>query len=288
MSTWTETHTAYFVAKYGTVSKAAEALGVHRATVNRHIDVLEEELGARLFIRHRRGYHLTEAGRDFLNVASRAHDILDDFAGRVRVLQSDPAGEIIVTTMFPISKIIMPAIHEFRSKHPNSQVSLLSNTALLKLELAEAHIALRVGAEPSNDDYVVQPFHVIQFALFASSKYVETRGMPSGLDDLKGHEFVGNPRRNSNAPFESWLAKAVPENSVVFRTGNPVILEDAVERGLGIGFLPVSDAEHCDNLHQIGPSLDEWTVRIWLVTHVDLHRTEKVQAMLTCLKDLEL
>ena len=55
MDKWTELRTAYQVAKLGTVSAAAERLGFHRATVNRHIDILEAELGARIFIRHARG-----------------------------------------------------------------------------------------------------------------------------------------------------------------------------------------------------------------------------------------
>jgi len=36
--------------------------------------------------------------------------------------------------------------------------------------------------------------------------------------------------------------------------------------------------------HRILPPNQEWFVPIWLVTHVDLHRTEKVQAMLKCIK----
>lgn len=288
MNTWTETHTAYSVAKLGTVSKAADALGVHRATVNRHIDVLEKQLGARLFIRHRRGYQLTEVGQEFLNVAARVHDILDDFQGRVRVQQSEPSGEVIVTTLFPISNVIMPAFKNFRERHPKTRVTLVANTTLLRLERAEAHIALRAGREPENDDYVVQPFCKLRFGLFAHESYLEARGIPRDLDDLDGHDFVGNPKKKSAAPFEAWLASNVPDENVVFRTANSLVLEDAIESGLGIGFIPVAQAEGRENLQQIGPSLDEWTVHIWLVTHVDLHRTEKVQAMLTCLKELHL
>jgi len=36
MDQWDELHTAYWVARLGTVSAAAERLGVHRATVVRH------------------------------------------------------------------------------------------------------------------------------------------------------------------------------------------------------------------------------------------------------------
>jgi DNA-binding transcriptional LysR family regulator len=84
MDKWTELRTAYWVAKLGTVSAAAQALGSHRATVNRHIDVLEAEIDAKIFIRHARGYTLTEIGRDVLRVAQKTEELIDDLAGRVQ------------------------------------------------------------------------------------------------------------------------------------------------------------------------------------------------------------
>ena len=62
MDNWDEIRTAYQVARMGTVSGAAEILGVHHATVIRHIDALEARLGVKLFQRHARGYTATEAG----------------------------------------------------------------------------------------------------------------------------------------------------------------------------------------------------------------------------------
>ena len=76
MDKWTELRTALSVARLGTVSAAAEALNIHRATVNRHIDALEDELGTRVFIRHARGYTLTDAGEDVLKDTKKTHDIL--------------------------------------------------------------------------------------------------------------------------------------------------------------------------------------------------------------------
>ena len=49
MESWDEIKTAYHVARIGTVSGAAEALGVHHATVIRHVDSIEARLGVKLF-----------------------------------------------------------------------------------------------------------------------------------------------------------------------------------------------------------------------------------------------
>jgi len=62
MESWDEIKTAFHVARAGTVSGAADVLGVHHATVIRHIDALEARMGVKLFQRHARGYTATEAG----------------------------------------------------------------------------------------------------------------------------------------------------------------------------------------------------------------------------------
>ncbi|MEM7491265.1 MAG: LysR family transcriptional regulator, partial [Pseudomonadota bacterium] len=81
---WDEVRTAFQVARLGTVSGAAGALGVHHATVIRHIDSLEGKLGAKLFQRHARGYTPTEAGQDLLKVAQSTDDQLAQLANRIR------------------------------------------------------------------------------------------------------------------------------------------------------------------------------------------------------------
>ncbi|MEM8921813.1 MAG: LysR family transcriptional regulator, partial [Pseudomonadota bacterium] len=51
MQYWNEIRTAACVAQLRTISAAAETLGVHRSTVVRHIEKLEEEFGVKLFLR---------------------------------------------------------------------------------------------------------------------------------------------------------------------------------------------------------------------------------------------
>ena len=59
---WAEIGSAREVVRHSTVSGAANALGLHRATVTRYIDTLEAKLGGKLFLRHARGYLPTELG----------------------------------------------------------------------------------------------------------------------------------------------------------------------------------------------------------------------------------
>lgn len=285
MDYWSEIYTAYRVASLGTVSKAAAELGIHRATVNRHVDALEAAIGTRLFLRHRRGYELTDTGRDFLAVVSQSHEQLEDFFGRVRVQSAEVAGEVIVTTLFPLTDLILPGILEFRRRHPRTRVTVKTSAELLLLEKAEAHVALRVGAKPTHGDYIVQPFCTLEFALFAHRDYIARQGEPDWTNHA-GHHFIGNPNAQSAAPFEVWLALNTAPEQVVLKSANPKVVEDAILRSEGIGFFPVAYAKTLPGLQQVSPARPEWAVESWLVTHVDVHRTDKVRAMVACLKAL--
>lgn len=107
MDKWTELRTAYHVARLGTVSAAAEALGLRRATVNRHIDALEHEIKAKIFIRHARGYTLTEVGQDVLLVAQKADEMIEDLAGRAQGGNAEIEGEIKLTLLAPFAGLLM-------------------------------------------------------------------------------------------------------------------------------------------------------------------------------------
>ena len=110
MDNWDEIRTAYQVARLGTVSGAAEVLGVHHATVIRHIDALENSLGAKLFQRHARGYTATEAGQDLLSVAGVASDQFTQLAGRIKGRGDEVTGDLIVTSLGSLSPLLVPTI----------------------------------------------------------------------------------------------------------------------------------------------------------------------------------
>lgn len=288
ISDWDEIRTAYHVARHGTVSAAAQALGVHHATVIRHIDALEGRLSAKLFQRHARGYTPTEAGADLMQVAQVTEDQFSQLAGRIRGGGADVSGELAVTSLVQLSPLIVPILARFQQDHPALKVRLLTGDRLLRLEYGEAHVAIRAGSVPSDPDNVVQPFFRAPMALFAAKSYVEHRGCPQSDADLVDHRFVAYDAENSRAPFERWMGETVAPESIVFRGADTRVLIDAVLAGVGLGFLTYWEAADHPDLIEVLPPREEWTVALWLVTHVDLHRTLKVQKLLAALKQAAL
>lgn len=284
MENWDEIRTAYQVARQGTVSGAAERLGVHHATVIRHIDALEARLGVKLFQRHARGYTATEAGADLLRVAQTTDDQFQQLEGRIKGRGSDVSGELVITTLVALAPVLMAPLKSFREKYPDVIVRLLTGDRLFRLEYGEAHVALRAGPAPQEPDNVVQSFVTHPLALYGSRDYVAANGGVDNLEDLKRHTFVGFDEAESRAPFERWLRANVREDQIVFRCIDPRIGLEAIQQGMGLGFVSGRDAVHCPDLVQVMAPRPDWEAPTWLVTHVDLHRTAKVQAFLNHLK----
>ena len=284
MENWDEVRTAFHVARVGTVSGAAEVLGVHHATVIRHIDALEERLGVRLFQRHARGYTPTEAGDDLLRVAQATDDQFHQLAGRIKGRGNEVSGELVVTSIGGLSHLLAPALAEFQQGYPDLVVRYLTGDRLFRLEYGEAHVAVRAGPAPDQPDNVVQPFFRQDFALYASEGYVARRGMPADCDTFAQHRFVGADDPETRAPFQRWLKQNVPAENIVFRSGDVHAQRNAILAGAGVGFISVLQAAEVPGLVQVLPPRPDWAAPLWLVTHMDLHRTTKVQAFLIFLK----
>ena len=284
MDSWDEIRTAFQVARVGTVSGAADCLGVHHATVIRHIDALEGRLGVKLFQRHARGYTPTEAGNDLLRVAQTTDEQFQQLAGRIKGQGEGVSGDLVVTTIDTLAPVIVPVLAAYQNDFPDVCVRFLTGARLFRLEYGEAHVAIRAGARPQQPDNVVQPFFRQNLALVASTAYRDAHGLPEGEDDLRNHRFVGHADDTFRAPFNQWLVQAVGPERITFRTTDARAMRDAIRAGAGIGFVSRLECLRDPDLHEVMPFREDWAAPLWLVTHVDLHRTPKVQSFLGYLK----
>lgn len=282
---WDEIRTAYQVARLGTVSAAADKLSVHHATVIRHVDALEARLGVRLFQRHARGYRATEAGEELLKVAAITDDQFTEMIGRIRGRSNAVTGELTITTFASFGSVIAPALARFQVQHPDLKIRLLSDDRLFRLEYGEAHVAIRAGAKPQEPDNVVQLMARFSPVLSASHSYVAAHGLPNSIRDFAKHRFVGSDSNFSRAPSSIWLRNTVKPENVVFRVTEHNASEAAIRAGIGIGFVWGIGRAAESELVAVMESDPAWQTSLWLVTHVDLHRTPKVQAILKALKE---
>ena len=278
IDSWDDIRNALAVARMGTVSGAAQALGVHHATVIRRIDALEAALGVRLFQRHPRGYALTEAGQTLMDEAGAADARFAQMAARISGAGERIEGEIVVTSLPELASLVMPRLIALMCEHPGLRLRYVTDPRLYRLDTGEAQVAIRAGARPTEPDYVVRPMMTVQTGLYGSAGYVATAG---ALEDLRAHRFVLPGPEACRAPFMQWLGQRLAAENIVMVSNDPEARLAAIRAGLGLGWVA---PERAEGLVEV-MSLPEWESQFWLVTHVDLHRSPKVQAVLKALRE---
>ena len=217
-------------------------------------------------------------------MARKTEELVDDLAGRVQGGKTRIEGRIKLTILAPFASLLMEAITEFRAKNPDCIVEIDASEDLGRLEYGEAHIALRAGARPDHPDYVVNNFGPVGFNLYAHDTYVLRHGLPDDTGDFTGHRFVLPQGPEGRLPFGQWLKDHVREDMIAVSSRDIWVWAEAISAGIGMGFMGDHEARQRGGLHPVLPPNPDWSVPAWLVTHVDLHRTEKVQAMLRCIR----
>ncbi|MBU2957566.1 LysR family transcriptional regulator [Paracoccus sp. 1_MG-2023] len=278
VETWDDIRVALAVARHGTVSGAAGALGVHHATVIRRIDALEAALRTRLFQRHARGYALTETGRAMLAAGAAAEERFAQMAAQIEGAGDRVEGQLTVTSLPGLADLVMPRLIGLMRRHPGLRVNYAPDLRLLRLDAGEAHVAIRAGARPTEPDYVVRAMGSGGHALFATADYMRIHGP---IDDLDRHRFALPAITGALAPSTRWLLERLRPENILLTAPEDDARESVIRAGLAVGILPPGRGAGLEAVMQ----LPEWDADLWLVTHVDLHRTPKVQAALRALRE---
>lgn len=161
------------VARHGSFSAAAEALGYTQPAISRQIAALEAEVGMVLVRRVPQGAVLTDAGR---LLADRAEAILTrllDAEAELRSLAGLEGGTLKLATFASAAASIVPlAVARFRSRYPQVelQVTIAEHDKLARLRSGDHDLALT--HDPGNDLEGVTSGEVEAIALFDDPMYV--------------------------------------------------------------------------------------------------------------------
>lgn len=284
MNLWTEIHTALLVGRTGTVRAAACELGIHRATVSRHIDMLEERVGTKLFIRHPSGYTPTELGRAIIDAGEKADAAISAFMGLVDQSSLELTGVITLSALSRFGGVLRPTVRSFCETHPKVTVRFNPTAELPRLELGEAHIAITGGAKPNHPDYVVIPYYQFELGLFAHRDYLSRAGFPKTQSDLSQHKFVGSPSLPRDYNAIGRFGDFINDDNLALESNSPTITFDGIMSGIGIGLASKVEASAYPELVEVLPLRDPLMANVWITTHVDVHRTRLVSEFVRCLK----
>lgn len=127
------------VVESGSLSNAAQSLGIKPSTISRRIIRLEDELGVTIFERGSFGYRLTTAGRDLLVRIRHVLDAADAVARAGKTSGMAETGRVrLGVRMPPIGQPLQPLLAAWRNRHPSVALTLQElNDNEISIALAE-------------------------------------------------------------------------------------------------------------------------------------------------------
>lgn len=124
-------------------TKAAAELGMTQAAVSYQIKLLEERLGAPLFLRRPRALALSEAGQWLAPQTSEAFDLLRDAYSKFGEREQ---GTLIVNTMHTFAaQWLAPRLGVYQLTHPKTAVQLETTSRVVDFSREEVDVVIRAG-----------------------------------------------------------------------------------------------------------------------------------------------
>lgn len=278
MLAWDDLASFLAIARHGTLSGAARALGVRQTTMGRRLAGLEARAGARLLQKTPRGYVMTAAGEAILGNVERIESEALAIERRITGQDVRLEGVVRVTTVEALAvRHVAPALAGLARLHPGIVVELVTDDRNLSLTMREADIALRV-ARPRQQDVAARRVATTRFALCAAESYLAARGRPDFAAGGAGHALVTTDADQMEMPEMRYLAAMLPGARPVLRTNSRDAQRAAVAAGLGIGCLPGFVAAGAD-LVALDPPAPPPERELWLVVHNDIRHTPRIRAV---------
>ncbi|MDP1837172.1 MAG: LysR substrate-binding domain-containing protein [Reyranella sp.] len=232
------------VAREGSFSRAAEALGLTQPALTIQVKALEETYGVKLLIRHRRSVQLTEMGERLFRM-SRRYASLEEQMREVLVESVElEGGRLSLTADGP--HIAMGVFARFLARHPSIELSVaMGNTRFVREQLLERRtdLAILPGVERHPQIHAV-PLWRHTAVLIVANDHPWAGRENVELAELDGQPMVSREEgSNTRRVAHQAMAKAGIRPRVVLELGSREAVCEAVGAGLGLGVVWQLEAE---------------------------------------------
>lgn len=239
---WDDFRIAYHVAKSGTLTKAGKVLNMNHATVLRHINRLEETLDTKLFIRHQRGYQLTDAGE---LMVKEVPDIQKSFSRLENLMSSaekNISGNLRITTLSDFSPLLNPALKAFRKAYPKLRIQIIATDDVIPLATGAAHVSLRAGSLPNEPDLIVKKLNPPEISYYAADSYIAEFGLPTNSSEFNQHLWALPSNEKRKISFVKQVIKYVNDEQIIYQSNHFPDIHNAVMEGMAIGPMGIHHA----------------------------------------------
>jgi len=272
---WEDLRVFLALARHGSLSAAARALGVTHATVARRVSGLEALLGEPLFERRPTGYRLTPSGHEVLERAAG----MEALAAGVIARPTSPQlrGSLRITATASLAEgYLLPRLLEFQRLHPAIDIALVADSRVLSLARHEVDLALRYAEQPEDSELLSRKLVELGSGFYASAAWAER---------LRAGEppcFIGFDEANAHLPLARWLERRFPQVRLSFRSNNHLTQAEAARQDAGVALLPRFVAQ---GLQPVLTGEQPPSRFLWLLSRPDLRQTPHLAAAADYLAD---
>lgn len=233
----------YYVARYGSITRAAALLLNSQPNLTRAIKTLESALDCRLFVRSTRGVHLTPEGERLyahIRIAFEQIEAGEDEIARCRKLESGTLS--VAASEVALHCVLLPVLKEYRSLHPNIHLKISNHSTPQALDAIQSGIAdLAMVTTPTvpselTEELTVQRFHEVAVC-DTDFPHLPTKAV--GFAELLRYPLIALGAQTKSYELYSQFFAAL---GLQFQPETEAATADQIlpmaKAGLGIGFVP--------------------------------------------------
>jgi DNA-binding transcriptional LysR family regulator len=231
------------IAQTGSLSKAAQELGMSRALASAHLKQLEDHLGVRLMNRTTRQLSLTEAGQEYLAFSQTTLAAFEEAEQAVSRARDEPRGTLKILASMAFANIhLAPVAADFSLTYPEIKISLiLTDTTFSPFDLIDQGYDLAIWMHAIEDMSIISTkLGDVRWPALASPQYLREHKRPEHPSDLASHSCL---LHRSIAPDATWRFDG-PDGQVAVKVAGPLLtnsvfaLRAGALAGLGVTLLP--------------------------------------------------
>ncbi len=240
--------TFYYVAKYGSISKAADVLMYNQPNITRSIKKLENELGCTLFVRSNRGVTLTPEGEKLFSHVSSAVSHITSAEDELAAQKGLEHGTVTIgATEVALHCFLLPVLRKFKQKYPGIRIQVSNHStpqAVAALKAGAVDIAVVTSPVGKTGSLTVKELAEFTEVPVGGEAYRELSEKPMTLAELADYTLIGLSKNTKTYEFYADLFSAhgvdyLPDTEAA--TADQIL--PFVRNDLGIGFVPAEFLE---------------------------------------------
>ena len=221
----------------GSFAAAGEAMGISAPMVTKHLQELEEGIGATLLIRTTRNRHLTEVGQRYYESCKIILEEVRKADADALELQTMPKGRLRINAAVAFSTQLAPIVAEYLLEHPEVTVELTLNDRFVDIVDEGFDMAIRIG-KLDDSSLVARSLGNYDLTICASPDYLSKYGYPETPADLSHHHCLGFTLWRGRSGWKEFLSRLSSSPTTRMESNNVDTLHIAALQGVGILLIP--------------------------------------------------